>query len=282
MSEGNGRPTILCVDDETSIRSALRRVFLDEPWDLLFARGGTEGLEMIRDRDVDLVMSDFRMPGMDGVEFLKQVRRISPDCIRIVLSGYADINLVVEALNEGQVYRFIGKPWNDDELLHNVRKALEHQKLQTENQRLASELRILNAELERKVELRTAQLQERNRVLRFAQVILELLPMPVVGVTVEREVIFANAQAREFLEAPGSTLVGRSAPDLFEPELTGAIQRVRCAEGEGDAPDHATHVLPMVLDGEAVGAIILTPERDPLDLELIDPRKAFRWSVRPV
>ena len=119
-------------------------------------------------------------------------------------------------------------------------------------------------------------------MLRFAQVILELLPMPVVGVTVEREVIFANAQAREFLEEPGRPLVGQPAPDLFEPELTGAIRRVRQRREEGGAPDHDAHVLPMVVDGDPVGTIVLTPERDPLDLELIDPRKAFRWSVRPV
>jgi two-component system NtrC family sensor kinase len=278
----SGRPTILCVDDEKSIRHALRRVFLDEPWELLFAASGQEGIEVFRDHHVDLVLSDFRMPGIDGVEFLKRAKEINPDCMRIVLSGYADINLIVEALNEGEIYRFVGKPWNDEELLHNVRGALEHHRLRSQNRRLNAEMRELNAELELKVEARTWELEEKNRVLRFAQVILELLPMPVMGVNVDGMVAFANAKAREFFEDGDQPLVGGPAPDFFEPELTGAIQRVRRRERTGAAPDPAHNVLPMVIDGDPIGAIILTPENDPLDLELIDPRNAFRWSVKPV
>ena len=282
MSTRNGgAPTILCVDDEKAIRSALRRVFLDEPWELLFASSGQEGLGIFEEREVDLVLSDFRMPGMDGAEFLKRVKKINPNSMRIVLSGYADINLIVEALNEGEIYRFVAKPWNDDELLHNVRKALEHHRLHSENRRLNAELRELNADLEKKVEERTWQLQGKNRVLRFAQVILELLPMPVLGVNVVREIVFANAKARELFQEGERDLLGGEVPPYFEPELTGAIESVRRGELEGAPPDHATNVLPMVIDGEPVGAIILTPERDPLDLELIDPRNAFRWSVSP-
>lgn len=280
MRAAERAPVVLCVDDETSIRNALRRVFLDDGWELHFADCGESGLKVIREREVDLVLSDFRMPGMDGVEFLKAVKEIRPDCMRIVLSGYADIKLIVSALNEGEVYRFIAKPWNEGELQHNIRKALDHHRADRENRRLAEELRRLNADLERKVEERTRELIEKNRSLRFAQVVLELLPMPVIAVNAVCIVVFANAKARDLLAAGGPELVGHPAPQIFEPELTGAV--LRAHRGGTPSRDGADRVLPMVLDGEPVGAIILTHDEDPLDLELIDPRKAFAWSVMPI
>lgn len=281
MPKASRPPVVLCVDDEASIRSALRRVFLEEPWELLFAESGEAGLELIRDRAVDLVLSDFRMPGMDGVEFLKQVKEIQPDCMRIVLSGYADIRLIVSALNEGEVYRFLCKPWNDGELQHNIRKALEHHRLDRENRRLNQELVQFNAELERKVEERTRELSEKNRSLRFAKIVLELLPMPVMAVNPSGVVVFANAKARGLLQDDDRELVGAPAPQVFEPELTGAIVRAH-GGGGGSSLERSDRVLPMVIDGEAVGAIILTCEEDPLDLELIEPRKAFLWNVSPI
>jgi len=272
VERGSASPKVLCVDDESSILSALRRVFLDEPWDVLYASSGEEGLALIRKHEVDLVLSDYRMPGMDGVEFLKRAKEVQPDTVRIVLSGYADINVIVNALNEGQVYRFISKPWNDDELLHNIRKALDHYRADRENRRLNDQLRELNASLERKVEERTRELVEKNRALRFANLILELLPMPVLGVDRGRIVVFANAQARRLL---GEKLVDRPAPDLFEPELTGTIERAE-ASGEG-----AHHVMPMVIDGEPVGAIILTADEN-LEHTTAEGFEAFPWSVAPL
>jgi len=270
------RPVLLCVDDEASILKSLRRVFLEEPWEVHFARSGEEGLEIVRAHEVDLILSDFRMPNLDGVQFLRKAREVRPGCMRIVLSGYADINLIVTALNEGEIYRFIPKPWNDDELVHNVRKALEHHRLDRENRRLAQELKELNASLERKVEERTRELVEKNRALHFAQLVLELVPMPVLSVNYEGTVIFANAKARDLLEGPGRPLVDRRAPELFEPELSGAIERARTS-GAG-----SHHVMPMVLDGEPVGAIILAADEDLRDLERSRPLRPLRWSVAPV
>ncbi|MGH7162388.1 MAG: response regulator [Planctomycetota bacterium] len=272
------RPTLLCVDDEASIRSALRRVFLEEDWEVLFAKDGADGLEVFKGADVDLVLSDFRMPGMDGIEFLKRVKEIKSDCVRIVLSGYADINLIVNALNEGEIYRFLQKPWNDEDLLHNLRKALEHHRLGRENRRLAQELRELNAMLEKKVEERTRELMEKNGSLRVAQRILEVMPMPILGVDPRRHVVYANAKARALLDPDGKGLVGAPAPALFEPELTGAI--ARAVQG-GEGAEVAPSVLPMVLDGEPVGAIVLTRAEAPLDLVPDAPQSALPWSVAP-
>lgn len=279
------RPTLLCVDDEASIRNALRRVFMEEEWRVFFAKDGAEGLEIFRREPVDLVLSDFRMPGMDGVEFLKRAKAIRSDCVRIVLSGYADINLIVQALNEGEIYRFLVKPWNDEELLHNLRKALEHHRLGRENARLAEELRVFNAELERKVDLRTAELREINRTLHVAQAILELMPTPIMGVDKERIVVFANARARALFDPDGKGLVGRPAPDVFEPELSGAIRRaLQGGENATAAPDgsNPAHVLPMVFAGTAVGAIVLNPDATPLDLSRLPESRAPKWSPTPV
>ena len=108
MPKTERKPLVLCVDDEPSILSSLRRVFLDEPWDLRFAGSGAEGLELIERHGADVVLSDYRMPGMNGVEFLKKVKEIHPDCVRVVLSGYADVATILSALNEGEIYRFLG------------------------------------------------------------------------------------------------------------------------------------------------------------------------------
>lgn len=272
------QPTILCVDDEGSIRSALKRLFLDEPWDVHLARDGQEGLEVFQNNEVDLVLSDFRMPGIDGVEFLKRVKEINPDCVRIVLSGYADINLLVSALNEGEIYRFMGKPWNDENLLHNIRTALEHYRLGRENRRLNAELRQLNAELEKKVRERTRELEAKNKTLHTAERILELLPMPIMGVDVESVVVFANARARALFQ-DDEELVGGPAPGVFEPELTGAITRALKKEPD---EERSAFVLPMVFAGSAVGAIVLIPDESPLDLKLIGGSDTLNWTVTPV
>jgi two-component system NtrC family sensor kinase len=192
-------PTVLCVDDETAILHSLRRIFLDEPWETFFARSGEEGLRLVSSHDVDLVLADFRMPGMDGVEFLKRVRAVRPDCLRIVLSGYADINLVITALNDGQIYKFLAKPWNDDELRHHVRKLLDHQRLNRENRRLT-------AELHHRVEEAAREREATEVVLRFARFSLESLPVPFVGVNGRGEVLVMSANARGLVECREAAL----------------------------------------------------------------------------
>ena len=132
---------ILCVDDERNVLKALRRLFIDEEhYEIIVAESGEEGLEALaEEKDVRLVISDYRMPGMTGVEFLAQVCEKWPDTIRIVLSGYADTSAVVEAINQGQIYKFIPKPWNDEDLKTTVSAALEHQELQRQNALLNEE-----------------------------------------------------------------------------------------------------------------------------------------------
>src|SRR5476649_2848238 len=103
--------TLLLVDDEPSILSALRRLFRPQGYRVLTAEGGAAALELVRDDTVDLVISDMRMPGMDGAQFLEKLRKLQPQAIRILLTGYADISSTIAAINGGEIHRYIAKPW---------------------------------------------------------------------------------------------------------------------------------------------------------------------------
>lgn len=118
------RQSILFVDDEENVLNSLRRLLYDEPWNLFFADSGSKGLELLKKENVDLVVSDVRMPHMDGIAFLKQVKTLYPHIVRVFLSGYADRSAIVTALSEGCAQQLLPKPWNVDELKAVIRDAL--------------------------------------------------------------------------------------------------------------------------------------------------------------
>lgn len=158
---------ILCVDDEPSILSALRRLFRSHGYAILTAESGQEALGLLAREPVDLVISDMRMPQMDGAQFLEQVFQHWPETKRILLTGYADAASTIAAVNQGKIWSYISKPWNDGELLMTVQQALTHSQLAREHAALTEltqqqneELRHLNANLEQKVAARTAELQQ--------------------------------------------------------------------------------------------------------------------------
>jgi response regulator RpfG family c-di-GMP phosphodiesterase len=159
-------PRILCVDDEQNILSSLRRLFRAHGYQVLTADGGAAGLEVLAQQPVDLVISDMRMPNMDGAQFLEKVRERWPDTIRLLLTGYSDTGSILAAINRGEIYRYITKPWDDNDIVLVVRHALERRALEQEKRRLEEltqrqneELRVLNASLEAKVQERTAELR---------------------------------------------------------------------------------------------------------------------------
>ncbi len=163
---------ILCVDDEASILSSLRRLLRPHGYQIIVANSGAEGLQLLQQQTVDMVISDMRMPEMNGAEFLQQVRQQWPETVRLLLTGYADVQSIIEAINQGEIYRYITKPWDDNDILLIIRQALERQQLQREKQRLELltqqqnlALRELNANLEQKVAERTADLQKAHESL---------------------------------------------------------------------------------------------------------------------
>jgi DNA-binding NtrC family response regulator len=115
-------PTLLCVDDEQYVLTSLLRLFKHD-YDVHVATSGAEALEIIRSRRVHVLISDNRMPGMTGVELLRQVGEISPSTMRILLTGYSDLNATIDSVNKGEVFRFITKPWKNDVLRFSVQLA---------------------------------------------------------------------------------------------------------------------------------------------------------------
>jgi response regulator RpfG family c-di-GMP phosphodiesterase len=174
-TNGTKAPMILCVDDEPNILSSLRRLFRAKGFQVRTAEGGQAGLALLETETVDLVISDMRMPEMDGAQFLAQVRVRWPDTVRLLLTGYSDITLIIDAINRGEIYRYITKPWDDYDIVLIVRQALERQALELEKKRLEAltrrqneELKTLNASLEARVEARTAELRVANDSLQSA------------------------------------------------------------------------------------------------------------------
>ena len=172
--------TLLFVDDEANVLKALRRLFHNEPYVTYFAASGAEGLELLRLHPIDLIISDMRMPEMNGAEFLTEVVAHYPETIRILLTGYADMQSTIDAVNKGRIYNYCNKPWNDEEIKLLVRNALEQKRLREQRDQLSkivqqqnSELKELNEHLEEKVEQRTAQLKKAIQHLDLANKNLE-------------------------------------------------------------------------------------------------------------
>ena len=132
---------ILLVDDEPNILRALKRLFRMEHVQILTAQNGIEALEILSKESVQVLITDNVMPEMTGIELIKKVKENSPDTLRIILSGQSDLEAILTAVNEGEVFRFILKPWNDIDLKTTVSLALAHFKLMEDNKRLLAELR---------------------------------------------------------------------------------------------------------------------------------------------
>jgi signal transduction histidine kinase len=159
--------TVLLVDDEENVLNALRRVLRHEPYKICTQSSALKALELLKEQKFQLIISDQRMPEISGIEFLEKARQLSPESIRVMLTGYSDLKTAEEAINRVEIYRFLSKPWNDQDLKATIIQGLTKWQLQNANQvmfKLIEEqnqkLQQFNRELEKKVEERTAQLKE--------------------------------------------------------------------------------------------------------------------------
>ncbi len=167
----------LFVDDEPNILKAIQRLLRNEPWRVLTASDPNEALDIMRRTPAQVVVTDQRMPAMSGVDFLSKVREQHGDVIRMMLTGYTEMDIAVDAINKGEIYRLITKPWNDDELRATLRQAFDHHDLKSEIKRLNTvsreqnfKLQDMNKNLEGKVRERTKQLARKNQELSTAYI----------------------------------------------------------------------------------------------------------------
>jgi DNA-binding NtrC family response regulator len=130
-----GGRTVLFVDDEEKILSSIKRVFRDEPYNILFANSAKEALEILNLQDVHVLVTDIRMPAMSGFELIKIVKEQRPHIVRMVMSGFTETDILLEAINQGEIFRFIPKPWKSNEaLISIIQQALENYELHGEHE----------------------------------------------------------------------------------------------------------------------------------------------------
>ncbi len=168
---------VLFIDDETNILKALQRLLRNEPCRVITASRGAEALEILDRERPQVVVSDQRMPEISGVDLLQTVRQRHPDVVRILLTGYTEMNIAVEAINRGEIFRLVTKPWNDEELKATLRQAFDTHDLKSEIRRLNQvtreqnlKLQELNRDLEVTVQERTKQLFDKHQELRIAYI----------------------------------------------------------------------------------------------------------------
>lgn len=154
-----GQRTLLLLDDDESILASLVRLLRRDGYKVLKATHAAAALDLLAQNPVGVIISDQRMPEMSGVEFLRRVKRLYPDTVRMVLSGYTDLRSVTDAINEGAVYKFLGKPWDEELLRANIQEAFQHYDLIQDNLRLSDTMAAISEELNRakcELEMRVA------------------------------------------------------------------------------------------------------------------------------
>jgi diguanylate cyclase (GGDEF)-like protein len=210
--------SLLVVDDEPYILTTLT-AFLSKEFEVLSADSAEAACDFFAHRDINLILTDQKMPGMSGVQLLEWVRERSPKTVRLLMTGFAELEDAVDAINRGKVYRYLFKPWRADELLQILRDACRTFKLERHNEELLGELRQLNLELEHRVEDRTHKLQEANHELQQKNLMLEKLALtdPLTSLPNRRAIDrLAEAEIRRRARYPSPLALGFIDADHFK------------------------------------------------------------------
>lgn len=206
---------ILIVDDEKNILKSLQRMLRNEPYTVKTAASPSIAIKMCREEEFHVIIGDYRMPEMDGTEMFFEINKINPDSIKIVLSGYSDINIITDALNKEYINKYILKPWNDTNLKKEIEKSLYHFNLLKTNKELHQKvieqneiLKKINENLEQEVEKRTNKLKLQNSALLVSQNVLDSIPVPIIGVDHNNMIVLTNEMAAKIFPdaVPGEKL----------------------------------------------------------------------------
>ncbi len=261
-AEHAARPAgkLLLVDDEPNILAALRRLLRQDGYAITAETDARVALTRLESEDFDVIVSDQRMPEMTGVEFLRRAKQLRPHSMRIVLSGYTDLDSVTSAINEGAIYKFLTKPWDDGQLRDHIATALRHKYLEDDNRRMSDELRLVNArQQELNAQLAALVHEQRNSlfrdetVLQTLQEVLRQIPVPILGCGDDEMIVFCNEAAEQlFHQGQGAQpLLGAGLADVWPGgaggstapwtrsgvPLGGRNMRVECrALGQGGRP----------------------------------------------
>jgi PAS domain S-box-containing protein/diguanylate cyclase (GGDEF)-like protein len=262
--------TLLLVDDEENILNALKRLLRRDGYHIITATSAAEGLQRLAEHEVDVIVSDQRMPGMTGVEFLRRAKELYPDTVRMVLSGYTELQSIIDAVNEGAIYKFLTKPWDDERLRSHVAEAFRQKDLADENRRLSREVEAANADLasvNAQLEHLLAQRQGQTALLQASagsmRELIDRLPAAVLGLDPDGSLVFANGEAERVLPHV-DTLMGRAAATVLWPELFDASGRLLLLDRTVMQRDRRLHVMAreISVEGQPRGhVLVLLPEQ---------------------
>ena len=269
LTRARSTRTLLLVDDEEHVLASLKRLLRRDGYAIVTANGAAEGLQRLAEGEVDVILSDQRMPGMTGVEFLRRAKALYPHTMRMVLSGYTELQSILDAVNEGAIYKFLTKPWDDARLREHVAEAFRQKAMADENRRLARQVEAANADyqaLNQRLESLLARQRGESELLALVasstRDALEALPGAVIVVDTDGTLAFANAEARRLAPQAAAELGGPAIgalPTALHPLLDA---------GEGDpllvelgGTSHRAQRRPLLREGGVCGHILLlTPE----------------------
>lgn len=251
--------TLLLVDDEPNILASLKRLLRRDGYHIITANSGQEGLDVLAAHTVDVIVSDQRMPGMLGADFLRKAKLLCPQTIRIMLSGYTELQAVTDAVNEGAIFKFLTKPWEDHQLREHIAEAFRLKGIDDDNVRLNAQLRdanqalaAANAAMQALVRQQQHQISRDEVSLGIARELLQFLPLPVIGLDEDGMIAFINAAAANLFER-GAALLGNEAaivlPQLFDGQGAPCLAAI-------DGQPYTVAVHPMGLHSRSRGSLV--------------------------
>ena len=263
---------ILVVDDEVNILNALERLLEEEEGFIVHrANCGLEGMAIMdANPQIGVVLSDQRMPNMTGTEFLKQVKAKHHKVVRMILSGYSELASITQAINEGSIFKFLTKPWDEDLLLAAIRESFDYYELSEQNRRLTAQLTQtneklaeLNATLVQKVEDKTHRLQLHVASLKVYQDTIEHFPFAVLGLD-DSSVVLENQAARALYSANQISLLGLPSSEAFKGEWSPLLDEldrfekmVDLTQSQFEINDHIVTAVKMNSESQSPGRMLV-------------------------